>query len=162
MRIFRILLFTLVVALAWRFWELQSYVGVLPASIEVTDTLAIDGQSGFREGCGAAVFRLSKDTAESIKKNPLATLANARQARNDGSANHAFSEWIETPHKVTDDGLSLKDRWLNGIHCAKLPGELASSIYRALEAPGSYYATDAEGGLIVIPEADLIVFSYEG
>jgi hypothetical protein len=162
MRIFTILLFTVVVALAWRFWELQSYVGVLPASIEVTDTLAISGQSGFREGCGVAVFRLSKDTAESIKKNPLSSLANARQARNDDSDYHAFSEWVETPHKITDDGLSLKDRWLNGINCAKLSHELASTIYRALEAPGSYYATSAEGGLIVIPEADLIVFSYEG
>lgn len=162
MRIFSILLFTVVVALAWRFWELQSYVGVLPASIEVTDTLAIAGQSGFREGCGVAVFRLSKDTAESIKRNPLSALANARQARNDDSDYHAFSEWVETPHKITDDGLSLKDRWLNGINCAKLPRELESTIYRALEAPGSYYATSAEGGLIVIPEADLIVFSYEG
>jgi hypothetical protein len=147
---------------SWRLFESRWYVGILPASLEVSETVIVSGNSDPREGCGVAIFRLNQDTLKEIQTKGLVALESARQARKDNSSYHSFSTWTETPHQLTGDGLTLKDRWLNGIVCANLRAELQDVIDRALGVRGSYYATDAEGGLIVIPGENLLVYSYEG
>lgn len=146
----------------YSYWEAQWYKGLIPAEIEVSDAVFIDGQSGFREGCGAAVFSLSPKTTNQIVSTGLTALANARRARRHNDAYHAYSTWQKTPYVETGDGLTLADRWLTGIGCAGIKGDLGAKIYKALKEQGSFFATTEEAGLIVIPSIGLAVYSYNG
>lgn len=147
---------------AFSSWESRWYLGMIPEDIETGDVVTIGGQSGFREGCGAAVFNLSPRAIEKIKADGIATLTNARQARSHTDSYHSYSNWKQTPHIVTGDGLTLADRWLNGLGCAELPMRQSRDIQQALDSSGSFYATTSEAGLIVIPELGIVIFSYEG
>ena len=44
--------------LVFKLYERSHFIDVLPAAIEPAGVVLISGQSGFREGCGVAVFRL--------------------------------------------------------------------------------------------------------
>ena len=148
--------------LAFSSWESRWYLGMIPDDIEIGGVVRIGGQSGFREGCGAAVFNLSPRTIEKIRAGGVAALTNAKQARNHADSYHSYSDWRQTPHIVTGDGLTLVDRWLNGLGCAGLPMQLSREIQQALDSSGSFYATTSEAGLIVIPKLGIAIFSYEG
>jgi hypothetical protein len=146
----------------YRIREVTSFMGLIPASLEIQRTVIIDGKTGFIEGCGAAVFELSPATLRQIQLRGLAALKDAHQARDYGDELHRYSQWKETPYIETGDGMSLVDRWLAGRSCAKFDLAVDRGIETALKSPGSYYATIHEAGLIVIPKLKLVVYSYFG
>ena len=134
------------------------YIGKIPANIEIVDTILISGESGFREGCGLAIFKLSEDTIKKIKTKGLSALKDARQARKYSDHFRVYSEWGETSYQWTDDGMTLKDRWLLGSMCANIDMVLSKDINAALKSPGSFYATIHEAGTIVIPNLGIVFF----
>ena len=167
MRALRIVLgalagFVLVAYAGCTVFERQWYLGMLPAAIQVDGVVSIADSSGFREGCGAAVFSLAPATLDRLRAEGAAALSDAHQARSHVDAYHAFGTWRETPHVQTGDGMTLADRWLSGMDCGGLGHDLQQQIFDAIGHPGSYYATAPESGLIVIPALKLVVLSYFG
>lgn len=148
--------------LAWRQAQARWYLGQLPAQIHVDGMVQASVSQALIEGCGAVVFTLADDTVREVQQRGLPALQAARQARAHGKARGAYGPWRETPHRPDGDGMSLADRWLLGLNCADLPADLDDAIQAALAAKGAYYATTAEGGLIVIPARRLAVFSFDG
>jgi hypothetical protein len=163
-RIVMIILLAIPVAgyIAFKNWETSWYVGLIPQSIEVDSVLAINEESAIREGCGAAIFRLSSEFNDDIKNRGLSALVDARQARSHDEKYFGYAAWQKTPYTITGDGLSIEDRWLNGLGCAKFDKDLSKRIYNALNSEGAYYSLGQESGLIVIPSLEIIVLSYEG
>jgi ABC-type nickel/cobalt efflux system permease component RcnA len=139
----------------YSYCETEWYKGLIPAEIEVSSAAYINGQSGFREGCGAAVFSLSPQAKSRIASKGLDALVSARQARNHDHSYHTYSMWKNTPYLETADGMTLADRWLTGIGCAGIQSELGANVYKALKEQGSFFATTDEAGLIIIPSIGL-------
>lgn len=147
----------------FRVWETSWYRGMIPAAIEVDGTVLIDGQSGIREGCGVAIFKLTEPALARIRFSGLAAVAAAHEAReHPGEHYFTFGEWRETPYVTAGDGLTLRDRWLTGLSCASMDEKLRQDIGKAMSARGSFYSTSQESGLMVIPALGLAVLSYEG
>lgn len=61
----------------FRVWETSWYKGLIPAALEVDGTVLIDGQSGIREGCGVAIFKLTDPALARIRSSGLAAVAGA-------------------------------------------------------------------------------------
>lgn len=60
----------------------RSYaIDALPAPLEVDGLVLVGGESGFREGCGVAVLRMSPALRSRLQREGLAALQQARQAR---------------------------------------------------------------------------------
>lgn len=147
---------------AFRSSERSWYEGLLPRGLNVEAMVALGTQGGFREGCGAVVFKLDSATTGAVRRDGLAALSIARQARAESDPYFSYDEWNQTPYVETGDGLTLKDRWLNGLSCAALDPNLAKIISRALDSEGSFYSRGRESGLVVLPTEGLIVLSFEG
>lgn len=159
-----VLLALVVMAYAgFRVWEITWYKGLIPVAFEVDGTVLIDGQSGVREGCGVAIFKLTDPALARIRSSGLAAVAAAHEPRDHPGVHYfTFGEWRETPYVTTGNGLTLSDRWLSGLSCASMDAELREDIDKALRTGGSFYSTSKESGLIVIPALGLVVLSYEG
>lgn len=143
-------------------WQTNWYLGLVPASLQITEIVVMGGDSDVREGCGAVVFRLPQHVIARINSIGLLALAEAREARDHRNEHFfTFGEWKETPYVITGEGTTLRDRWLLGFECAKLDKKF-DGIQYALSRGGSFYATSSESALIVIPELGLAVLSYFG
>jgi hypothetical protein len=55
-----LVLASLTLYLQFQRWIAKGFEGKLPAHLEVSETVEISSHSGFMEGCGVAVFRLSE------------------------------------------------------------------------------------------------------
>jgi hypothetical protein len=138
-------------------WEEHRYLGLIPSSIQTAGTLRISGQSDFREGCGAAIFRLSSRTRAAILKEGLAFLQSARQPRD--HANDSYGQWQETPVPGSI-GHAESTPILLGVSCSKVSGSLERDIFIDLQSPGSYFTTKQAAALLVLPRSELVVFAY--
>lgn len=146
---------------AWRAHEIAWYRGMVPASLGVERALAIDVENRITEGCGVAVFQLSRGTVSRLTLNGLAELGLARQARDHHDGRHTYSQWRKTPFVET--GSWVDDRWTYATNCAThMDRQLIDSIGTALHSPGSYYASIHEAGLLVVPSLGLVVFLLHG
>lgn len=149
----------LAVSLAYKLFQWQWYLGAVPMQIEVDGVVSVVDSSGFREGCGAAVFEMSKGMQERLQEQGAAALADARQGRNRSGAYSAFGTWRETSAIEHGGEPALH---LSGMDCGGLDDELQQQIFSAVAKPGSYYATASESGLIVIPSLQIVVFTFLG
>lgn len=144
--------------LAYKLFERQHMVDVLPASLEPTSVLLIDGESGVREGCGVAVWRMSAHTRLALHQDALGFLAQARQARGYSEPYYRFEPWQPSP---VPDELNSDGGWLS-LACASPSERLEQLINVAMQSPGSFYSIKPEGILLLIPAQGLIVFGYYG
>lgn len=149
----------LVVYLACKLFQWQWYLGALPVQIEVDGVVSIADSGGIREGCGAAVFALSRGTLDRLQDEGIAALADARQGRERTGAYTAFGAWRETPSTGREGEADLH---LSGMDCGGLDEALQQRVFGALAQPGSYYASASESSLIVIPSLQIVVFSFFG
>jgi hypothetical protein len=143
--------------------ELESYwyEGFLPQSVDVDGAVYVGDSSGFREGCGVAIYRLSGAYRDRIRAVGLEALADAGHARRHPESR--YSAWRETPH-VEPTAQEMRNPWLSGMAqgCADWSHEIESQVSLALRSPGSFYATTRDAGLIVIPSLGWVVFSHFG
>lgn len=80
----------------------------MPSEVGIADVVLIDGQSGFREGCGVAIFELTAAANARIQASGIRGL-------NVDGATSPNPIWHETPYIETGDGLTLEDRWTVGL-----------------------------------------------
>ncbi|PTT82345.1 hypothetical protein DBR42_16915 [Pelomonas sp. HMWF004] len=143
--------------------EFQShwYEGFLPQSVDVDAAVYVGDSSGFGEGCGVAIYRLSGAYRDKLRAAGLETLGDASQARR--HPERRYSDWRETPY-VEPRGEAMRNPWLSGMAqgCAQWSYEIERQVSQALRSPGSFYATTHEAGLIVIPSLGWVIFSHFG
>lgn len=146
----------------WRLFEYQWYAGIIPKHLGISYPIEISGQSGFREGCGAAVFRMDEATARRITEQGPRYLARTMVSRSHDDRYHTFLGWQATPVSSGDSSQGEGTSLSPGLDCASVDPELKSTILGALRAPGAYYTHGPEKFLLVDPAARLIVLSYHG
>lgn len=148
------------------------YSLALPAQIQITYPVSIGEESGFREGCGVAVFKVSCKTIESIQKDGLKFFDGATQSRGYPKpseplsfsdreklsyyAYHTYETWKETP---VPPGSVGEGSW---FMCSVIRPDVAREIVKAAKLPGSFYTIKPDGQLLVIPTLGYVVFSYNG
>lgn len=158
--------------LAYEIFQYYWYAAVLPSQIKVTYPVSIGDESGFREGCGVAVFKVSDETIEAIQNGGLKFFDGATQGRGYPKPKeplsfsdhrklsdyyyHTYENWKETP--VPQSWVS-EGSW---FMCSVIRREVARKIVIAAQKSGSFYTTKPEGQLIVIPSLGYVVFSYYG
>jgi hypothetical protein len=158
---------TIVVILLLPFFAYEAlqyywYSLVLPTKIQITYPVSIGDESGFREGCGVAVFKVSDKTIESIQKEGLKFFDGATQGR--GYTNprersyyyNSYENWKETPVPYS---WVREGSW---FMCSVIRPDVAREIVKAAKLPGSFYTVKREGELLVIPSLGYVVFSYYG
>lgn len=143
--------------IAYKVFQYCWYVSAVPSEIGITWSITIGDEFYGREGCGVAVFKLSRETIEAIKARGLRYFDSATQGR--GHTNdyyYRYETWKETP--VPSDWTS-NGTW---IMCSVISNDLIHKITEAAKRKGSYYTTKSEGELIVFPALGFVVFSYYG
>jgi hypothetical protein len=143
--------------LVFKLFERSHFIDVLPAAIEPAGVVLISGQSGFREGCGVAVFRLSGATRSALKNSGLVALSEANQARGHADDYHHYEPWQNTPVLAGE----ISEGW-PPLSCADADEELERRILLAMQSHGSFYTRKDEALLLVLPAEGLIVFGYFG
>ena len=81
---------------------------------------------------------------------------NATQARDIEGLQYRYSEWATTP---------VPPMWVregSWMMCPDIGRRLHQRIVDAARKEGAFFATLPEGELVVIPELELIVFSFNG
>lgn len=147
----------LVLYLGVKFAERQFSIAALPAGIEPAGVVLISGESGLREGCGVAVFRMAPALRQRLARQGLAALEGASQGRGYADESYySYTAWQPTPVLDTDSQVAL------GLSCADADDALTQRINRAQGSPGAFYSRKDEGLLLVIPAEGLIVFGYFG
>jgi hypothetical protein len=156
------LLLSCAVYFGFKRWESNWYRGLIPAEVEVGDALLIDGESGFREGCGVAIFRLTPQMRERIKALGLVALDGPLDQRSHVHSPRASRAWAETPYVETGDGMTLEDTWQVGLSCADKKPELVRRITTALRQPGSFVKKLHEAAVVVVPASGIVALVYFG
>lgn len=146
------------VYVAWSVFNYYWYSGFIPAKIEITYAIHIGGESGLREGCGAAIFRLSDATADAISRKSLDFFNDAIYSRKSKDRYYTYSSWKETP---VPNSWTSEGTW-PGLGCSGASRSLLSQILPAASKKGSYYSSKHEAEILVIPSFKLVVFSYFG
>jgi len=130
------------------------YLEGIPDRIRIVEAIASDEISGFREGCGTAVFRVSEVTLNEIQAEGLAFFDEATQGRDKGKY-FRYEGWRKTPS-------GSHDSVLRGLSCAELDPILFADIQSALRSAGSYYTVGYEYDLLLIPSKAIIVLTFSG
>lgn len=150
----------LALLLVGKVWIESFYMRIIPAEIGISYPLARGGDSDFREGCGAAVYRLDQETSRGIAQRGLEFFPATSHSRKSGDLYHTFDAWRPTPDAaLIDDDQTLLSP---GLECAGLDTQLKEQIETASRTTGSFYTHGPEKVLIVIPELRLIVLAYNG
>ncbi|MEH6420092.1 hypothetical protein [Pseudomonas sp. CGJS7] len=133
---------------------------VIPEPLGISHPILIEGESGFREGCGVAIFRMDRSTARAIEQQGLRFFDDVRHSRGFDDPYHTFEPWRPTPNPsdVIDDQslLSL------GLTCADADKTLTDELETAVREPGNFFANGPEKVLVVFPKKRLIVLAYFG
>ena len=154
------LIFLLIITLhvAWSIFQYHWYSGLIPAKIGIARAINISGQSGLREGCGAAIFRLTNATADDISRKGSDFFNDAIYSRKSKDPYYTYKPWKETP---VPKSWTSEGTW-PGLSCSSVSSPLLSQIRRAALKKGSYSSTKHEAWIVVIPSLKLVVFSYFG
>jgi hypothetical protein len=128
----------------------------LPSDLGVTWAINISTDSSLMGGCGAAIFKLSSGTKDRIEKAGVDFFKNSLQARKSQESLYRYEEWKETP---LPDSWTSEGMWL-GLSCSEANKELISTIISAAKMKGSYYSIKTDGLILVVPNKDLVVYTY--
>ena len=153
-----IVLIIITVYVTWLVYEYHWYSGLIPEKIGITYAINISGQSGFREGCGAAIFRLTNATADATSRKGIDFFNDAIYSRRSKDPYYTYRSWKETPVPNT---WTSEGTW-PGLACSSASSSLLSQILLAASKKGSYYSSKDEAEILVIPSLKLVVFSYFG
>jgi hypothetical protein len=138
-------------------WQANRFMRTIPLSLEISSTVETGTEFQLIGGCGAGAFRLTSAVANKIKQDGLIALSDAKKARDYGMTYN----WQKTPI-ITDEKNYQSGRWIGGIACGILNSQLRQNILGALNETGSFYSVTDRGGLIVLPQYNLVVISING
>ena len=153
-----VILILIILHVAWSVYEYFWYSSLIPAKIGIAYAINISGQSGFREGCGAAIFRLTNATADATSRKGIDFFNDAIYSRRSKDPYYTYRSWKETPVPNT---WTSEGTW-PGLACSSASSSLLSQILLAASKKGSYYSSKDEAEILVIPSLKLVVFSYFG
>ncbi len=144
---------------AWYLFEDFWYRRYIPENIGLNYHISIKSSAGFREGCGTAVYRMNRETAEAIKEQGIKFFAGAGQDKGRPGGYHVYGKWMQTPR----DDWHRAENWSYELLCG---GSIGDSLYDEIvesgRTAGSYYSYKHEAVLMVMPEKRLVVFSHNG
>lgn len=165
------ILFSLVFVLLGIYFSFQLYSPffykkAIPAQIEIDKVLKIKSESGFRDGCGGVIFKISDSTKNEVLKNGLNFLDKDLYGRGyKGQKDqyyYTYESWVETP-------VTIKEGIASGLNCLlqkpnhiEDDSEFAPIVRNAVKQKGSYYTKKEEGELLLIPSVGLLFFAYSG
>ncbi|MDO9177397.1 MAG: hypothetical protein Q7U16_03560 [Agitococcus sp.] len=156
---FKTLILIISFVIAWDYFQVNIYKNAIPEKIEIESVIFHDGISDFREGCGMAIFKISKKSISDMQKSGLKYFENATLGR-DGDNYHAYKKWKSTLFIDSSDN----ERIFRGVHCVKESD--MPLIWREIEKEaignGSFFTTGSEQDLLVIPNLGVVVFSFNG
>lgn len=140
------------------------FVGRLPALIQQVEVIPFGQRShGFRGGCGAAIFSLSRDTHIALAERGLKYLETALHSRDDGHSEmmNTYEAWAKTPLPRESKG----DRGWQGLECLPFTDHgndlLVQIIYNAGYEDGSYFTSNhGEVTLVIIPKLNVVVYAF--
>ena len=138
----------------------------LPSEIEVDAILASDSSFGMREGCEAAVYRLSAKTAERLLKGGLEGIEATTSPRNENPRN-PYGLWAATP-VPPQFGMGSSHETIYALQaiggCGAKGDWHSAEIERALSTTGSFYAVtgNKEGMIVIAPRLKLAAYFYAG
>ncbi|WP_417547294.1 hypothetical protein [Marinobacter segnicrescens] len=157
LKVIGLILFALIGA--WYLFEDYWYRKAIPENIGLSYRISITSDSGFREACGTAVYKLGGKTAEAIKELGVKFFEESGQARGHSDSYYTYGEWRETPR----GDWTRSENWSYELLCGGSIGEsLYDDIVESGRTSGSYYSFKREGVLMVIPDKKLVVFSHNG
>ncbi|MFK3740906.1 hypothetical protein [Massilia sp. TN1-12] len=163
------LVLTCAAYLGFKRWESNSYRGLIPPEVGVANALLIEGKSGFMEGCGVAIFRLTPQMRERIKVQGLAAFDGSLDQKDHVRPSverrrwqDEMRSWEETPYVETGDGTTMEDSWQVGFSCADQTSDLVRSITDALRQPGSFVRKLHEAAVVVVPALGVAAFVHNG
>jgi hypothetical protein len=150
--------------IGWKSQEEKFYKNFIPAKIELTDSVLIDGDVhlGLRsEGCGAAIFGMSKRTQKEMRGQGLAFFDQALVGRDTSNANpESYKSWQPTPlPSAWIEGAEHTGLW-SGLECATINNPLRAQLTASARGTRSFFTTSSRGELVVLPDAGLVIFSY--
>lgn len=147
----------------FRLWVADGYIDKIPPELKIEKVKLVDGDLGGLGWCGVTIFELKNDILEDVKNDGLQALTDARQSREVSIRGKykQYTSWRETPYIETGDGMTLEDRWLGGMSCAKsMQRDLKNSLSKAIHSPKSYYAKSNDAGLVVIPHLGVAAYIH--
>lgn len=137
---------------------------VLPKVLGPAKLIASEQESGFREGCSYAIFRLPDDVAQKIRDQGLAFLGDDIHPTWDDPRN-PYSSWQKTPVPGLSPSGNPNIYAINaGGGCKNSPAVYTIDVQKIATLPGSYYllTRNKEGMVLVIPDQRLAVYLYFG
>lgn len=136
------------------YMQVALYRQAIPPQFDLREVVHHADTSGFREGCGFAVFRLSEDTLARIRQQGPAYFAAAELGR-DGKPYHQYQPWRATP-------ATEHDHLFRSQGCAGEPPLLLQQAQRAASQQGTFFTTGHEQDLVVVPALEVLIYSYSG
>lgn len=134
--------------------QVSFYRQAIPPQFESLEVLHHDEVSGFREGCGYAIFRLSDKDLARLRSHGLTYLETARLGR-DGKQYNQYKPWSATP--------APRDEHLfRGVSCINEPPELLNQAQSAAYKEGAFFTTGDEKDLVVVPALGILIYSFNG
>jgi len=133
----------------------RKVAGLLPDSIQISDVIFVEDDGGFRESCGAAIFRLSDSTKSALERHGLSYLKSATKPA--ASQNFIYNDWQITPipQQWTTEGL-----WY-GLDCVEGEDALVKRVFEQANRAGGYYThASPNRRLVVLPALGVVVYSW--
>lgn len=134
--------------------QVSFYRQAIPPQFESLEVLHHDEVSGFREGCGFAIFRLSDKNLARLRSDGLTHLETARLGR-DGKPYNQYKPWNATP-------APMDELLFRGASCINEPPELLNQAQRAAYKEGAFFTTGDEKDLVVVPALGILIYSFNG
>lgn len=170
-----LLSFYIFIYLQYKSWEEKRYLEIIPYGLNVSKVLYANNESwGFGPGgneTGVIAYELPAEDAIEIQKIGIAKFSKETGGFSD------FGNWQQTPITLTDawQGPRIGSEPIQNIQITKIANyldrwgfsipidpKIESEIDYTISKPGSYYAYDRSGIIIVIPSIKKVIYAYAG
>lgn len=136
-------------------FQVELYKDAIPAEFELDHIIYHDGTSGFREGCGVAIFKVSQRTLARFGREGDVFLSSATLGRVK-KPDHQYQSWRATP---PPSGVYVLQGGAAG--CIDSPPPVWREITEAARE-GGFFTIGPEKDLLFVPKLGILVFSHSG
>ena len=146
--------------LGYKIHGINYYMKFIPSQIGISYPVAFGSEFGMREGCGVAIYRITKSTQEAINKEGLAFFDTALRGRgyinSSDNVGRTYQEWNYGTHIGYGDASEVSI-----FKCPVINGYIENDILKASKQ-GFYETRKNKARLIVIPSGGYIIYDARG